>query len=153
MNDYQRLVAKALKTVAEIMPWDLAAELKQNSALILLDVREQNEFDQMHIKNSINVPRGLLEGACVWNYDDTVPLLAQSRVQNIVLVCRSGNRSVLAALSMQQMNFNKVRSLKLGIKGWNDSNLPMWDKNQQLVDADDADIWLNKAVAKDKLKP
>jgi rhodanese-related sulfurtransferase len=43
--------------------------------------------------------RGVLEGACVWNYDDTIPQLAEARNQNIVLICRSGNRSVLAALT------------------------------------------------------
>jgi rhodanese-related sulfurtransferase len=42
-----------------------------------------------------------------------------------VLICRSGNRSVLAALTMQQMGFENVRSLKLGIKGWNDNDLEM----------------------------
>ncbi len=39
MNDYPKLVAKALATVGEIMPWDLAAEIAKNPALILLDIR------------------------------------------------------------------------------------------------------------------
>jgi rhodanese-related sulfurtransferase len=62
----------------------------------------QAEFEMMHIKDALHVARGVLEGACVWNYDDTIPQLAEARNQNIVLICRSGNRSVLAAL--EQLN-------------------------------------------------
>ncbi len=153
MDGYQRLVVKALRNVDEIMPWDLEEEIRKNPDLIILDIREQDEFDMMHIKDSIHVPRGRLEGACVWNYDDTIPALAQARDQNIVVVCRSGNRSVLAALTMQQMGFKNVRSLKLGIKGWNDNDLEMFNDCSDIVDIDQADEWLNKPVPKSKLKP
>ena len=119
MDGYQRLVVKALGSVDEVLPRDLEEEIEQNPKLIVLDIRELDEFEMMHIKDSLHVPRGVLEGACVWNYDDTVPVLAQARDQNIVVVCRSGNRSALAALTMQQMGFEQVRSLKLGIKGCN----------------------------------
>lgn len=153
MDDYQKLVAKVLETVDEILPWDLEEEVEQSSDLILLDIRERDEFDRMHIPNSIHVPRGLLEGACVWNYDDTVPALASSRNQNIVLICRSGNRSVLAAQTMQQMGFENVRSLKLGIKGWNDNDFEMLDTNGNIVDIDAADEWLNKAISVEKRQP
>jgi rhodanese-related sulfurtransferase len=153
MDDYQRLVEKALKTVNEVTPWDLEEEIQKKTGLILLDIREQNEFDMMHIKHSIHVPRGVLEGACVWNYDDTVPKLAQARNQDIVVICRSGNRSALAALTMQQMGFTKVHSLKMGIKGWNDNEFEMENANYTIVDIDQADKWLNRAVSEDKLAP
>lgn len=153
MDDYQKLVAQALVTVDEILPWDLEEEVKQNSDVILLDIREQDEFEMMHIKHSLHVPRGVLEGACVWNYNDTIPKLAEARNQNIVVVCRSGNRSVLAALTMQQMGFKHVRSLKLGVKGWNDNDLEMLDIKGNIVDVDEADEWLNKAVSAEKLQP
>lgn len=153
MDDYLKLVRKALKTVDEVFPWDLAQEITQNSDLILLDVREQDEFEMMHIKNSLHVARGVLESACVWNYDHTVTRLAEARNQNIVLICRSGYRSALAALTMQHMGFENVRSLKLGIKGWNDNDLEMLDMQGNIVDADEANVWLNRAVAQEKLRP
>ncbi|WXU00482.1 MAG: Thiosulfate sulfurtransferase GlpE [Catillopecten margaritatus gill symbiont] len=152
MDDYQKLVAKALEAVDEIMPWDLEEDIP-NSDLILLDIREQDEFEMMHIPNSIHIPRGVLEGACCWNYDDTVPALAKARNQNIILICRSGNRSVLAAQTMQQMGFENVRSLKLGIKGWNDNDFEMLDGNGSIVDIDIADEWLNQAISEEKLQP
>ncbi|SMN01373.1 Rhodanese-related sulfurtransferase [uncultured Candidatus Thioglobus sp.] len=64
MDDYHKLVEKALVSVDEIFPWDLEEEIEKNSDLILLDIREQNEFEMMHIENSLHVPRGVLEGAC-----------------------------------------------------------------------------------------
>jgi rhodanese-related sulfurtransferase len=71
MDDYQKLVEQALESVGEVMPWDLEENIS-DSDLILLDIREQEEFNRMHIPNSIHIPRGLLESACVWNYDDTL---------------------------------------------------------------------------------
>ena len=153
MDGYQRLVVKALRSVDEVLPWDLEEEIEQNPELIVLDIRELDEFEMMHIKGSLHVPRGVLEGACVWNYDDTVPALAQARDQNIVVVCRSGNRSALAALTMQKMGFEQVRSLKLGIKGWNDNDLEMINNQRDIVDIDQIDEWLNRAVSEDKLQP
>ncbi|HAE72568.1 MAG TPA: sulfurtransferase [Gammaproteobacteria bacterium] len=153
MDGYQRLVVKALRSVDEVLPWDLEEEIEQNPGLIVLDIREPDEFEMMHIKGSLHVPRGVLEGACVWNYDDTIPALAKSRDQNIVVVCRSGNRSALAALTMQQMGFKQVRSLKLGIKGWNDNDLEMLNNQGDIVDINQIDEWLNRAVPEDKLKP
>ncbi len=153
VDDYQRLVAKALRTVGEVLPWDLVDEIKQNPGLLVLDIRESDEFQMMHIKDSLHVPRGLLEGACVWNYDDTISVLAKTRDQSIVVVCRSGNRSALAALTMQQMGFENVRSLKLGIKGWNDNDLEMLNNQGDIVDIDEIDEVLNRAVEKSKLQP
>jgi len=69
------------------------------------------------------------------------------------VVCRSGNRSALAALTMQQMGFKQVRSLKLGIKGWNDNDLEMLNNQGDIVDINQIDEWLNRAVPEDKLKP
>ena len=153
MDGYQRLVIKALRSVDEVLPWDLEEEIEKNPNLIVLDIRELDEFEMMHIKGSLHVPRGVLEGACVWNYDDTIPVLAQSRDQNIVVVCRSGNRSALAALTMQKMGFDQVRSLKLGIKGWNDNDLEMLNNQGGIVDIGEVDEWLNRAVPKNKLQP
>ena len=151
--NYQSLVNKALETVNEVMPWDLMTELTNTSPPLLLDIREQNEFDMMSIKGSIHIPRGILESACEWGYEDTMPALANSRKQNIVLVCRSGKRSALAGQTLQQLGFNQVRSLKLGIKGWNDHDLAMVNQAGQTVDGDKMDEILSKPVSQEKQNP
>ncbi len=142
MRRYVDLVAEARKRVREIMPWDLSRSLVTGKKPILIDVREPNEFAMLCILGSINVPRGVLEQSCEWDYEETIPELAKSREQEIVVICRSGNRSVLAADMMMRMGFSNVVSLKTGVKGWNDYEQPLIDGNGNLVDTDIAETIL-----------
>ncbi len=150
---YQTLFTKALTQITELMPWDLVDELAQEKPLLLVDVREQNEFNVMHIKHAIHVPRGVLESACEWGYHDTVPALANGRKQSIVLICRSGRRSALATLTMKQLGFKHVRSLALGIKGWNDSEFKLINAKNKILNTDEADAYLNQTLTQNKLTP
>ncbi|HED18766.1 MAG TPA: rhodanese-like domain-containing protein [Gammaproteobacteria bacterium] len=124
--------------VGELFPWDLEEELQENPDLLLLDIREPYEFDAMRIKGAINVPRGILETACDYDYEETLPELVEARERDIVVICRSGKRSVLAADIMQQMGYLKVRSLKTGMRGWSDYEQEMIDGNGNLIDEDAA---------------
>ncbi len=153
MKHFTDLIAACLPEVDEIFPWDLEERLQENPDLILLDVREQNEWDALHIDGAIHVPRGILESACDWEYDDTVPELAGGREREIVVICRSGNRSVLAAHTMKLMGFKNVVSLKTGIRGWNDFEQPLIDKDGNEVDIDDADEVLASRVRPDQMRP
>jgi rhodanese-related sulfurtransferase len=150
---YADLVADALQRVREIMPWDLAERLAQAAPPLVLDVREPAEFAQARIAGSFNVPRGVLESACDWGYDETLPELAAARERPIVVVCRSGLRSVLAADVMQQMGFADVVSLKTGVRGWNDFEQPLVDACGRPVDTDTAEPLLAARVRTDQLRP
>ncbi len=153
MKHFTDLIAECLTEVEELFPWDLTEEMANKPELIIVDIREQNEWDALHIEGSIHVPRGLLEAACDWDYDDTVPALAAGRDQDIVVICRSGNRSVLAAHTLLKMGFKNVRSLKTGIRGWNDFEQPLVDKDGNAVDIDDADELLASNVRPEQQKP
>jgi rhodanese-related sulfurtransferase len=152
MKRYDDLVAEALARVKEIMPWDLSRALAAGSKPILLDVREPAEFDLLRIPGSINVPRGVLEQSCEWDYDETVPELAAGREQEIVVICRSGKRSVLAADTLLRMGFSNVVSLKTGVRGWSDYEQPMTNSNNEELDADDGDVLLAPRVRTDQRK-
>jgi len=67
MKRFMELVRECLGNIREIMPWDLVDRQAVNPDLLVLDVREPYEFDAMHIPGSLNVPRGILEAACVWD--------------------------------------------------------------------------------------
>lgn len=153
MKSYADLLAEALTRVREIMPWDLGERLAHETATLVLDVREPAEFAQARIPGSINVPRGLLEAACDWDYDDTVPELAGGHERTIVVVCRSGNRSVLAVDLMQRMGFTDVVSLRTGVRGWNDFEQQLVDGNGRIVDTDAAEPLLAARVRPDQLRP
>lgn len=139
MKTFQQIVAEALQGVNEIMPWDLEEKLGEDNPPLLIDIREPYEFDAMHIKGSINVPRGILETACEYNYEETIPELAEARAQEVIVICRSGNRSVLACNVMQMLGYRNVISLKTGLRGWNDYEQPLVDASENTVDIDDAD--------------
>lgn len=152
-ESYKTLSEKAATAIREIMPWDLQEMIVRDPALMVLDVRERAEFEAAHIKGSLNVPRGILEAACEWDYAETEPELVAARRRPIVIVCRSGNRSALAALVMTVIGYENVASMKLGIKGWNDGDLPLVDCRGMSVDADDAAHLIEPKLAPEQIDP
>ncbi|MGD8955688.1 MAG: rhodanese-like domain-containing protein [Chromatiaceae bacterium] len=153
MKRFLQLVSECLTDVRELMPWDLEERLASNSDLLVIDVREPYEFDAMHIAGSLNVPRGILESACEWEYEETMPELVQARDREIVVVCRSGYRSVLAAHSMQLLGYRNVASLKTGLRGWKDYEQPLVDSQERNVDLDQADDYFTPRLREDQLRP
>ena len=143
MKTFMQLVEETRKTITEIMPWDLEDKLESKTPLMLVDIREPYEFDAMHIKNSISAPRGILETACEFNFEETIPELASARDQEIVVICRSGMRSVLAASIMQQLGYQNIASLKTGLRGWNDYEQVMVNNSNKDVDIELADEYFS----------
>jgi rhodanese-related sulfurtransferase len=119
----------------------------------MIDVREPYEYEAMHIEGSLLVPRGILESACEWDYEETEPELVMARDREVVVVCRSGQRSVLAANSLQVLGFRNVASLETGIRGWKDYDLPLVDAEGKEIDLDDADEYFTPRVREDQLRP
>ena len=156
MKSYNQLVQACLDSsdnpVRELLPWDLEEMLKEKE-LLLLDVREPEEFDAVHMNDSMNVPRGILESACDYDYEETVPELVEARERDIVVICRSGYRSVLAAFVMQLMGYRSVWSLKTGVKGWNDYDQPLYGKDCKELDGDDAWEIINVVLKEEQKTP
>lgn len=152
MKKFNELVDECAKDVEEIFPWDLEETLKERKPL-LLDIREPYEFDAMHIDGSINVPRGVLESACEYDYEETVPELAEGRAEEIIVICRSGKRSVLAAYTMKQMGFENVISLKTGLRGWSDYEQPLVNGEGIPVSEDDAEDYFTTKLRPEQLAP
>jgi rhodanese-related sulfurtransferase len=90
---------------------DRAEALIAQQALVL-DVREPAEFQQGHLPNAVNVPRGVLEFK-VGNHPDLT-----DNQRNILIYCKNGGRSTLAAYTLKQMGFNQVEMLIGGFDGW-----------------------------------
>ena len=153
MKTYNDLVNECLADVHELFPWDLAEEMQAGNNPLLVDIREPYEYQVMHIENSINVPRGILESACDWDYEETIPELARTRNNDVVIICRSGYRSVLAAHTMGKMGYMKVRSLKTGLRGWNDDEQPLINNDGVKISVDDADQYFLPDVKPEQLKP
>jgi len=153
MKTFRSLIDDILPSINEIFPWDLEEKLNESNDILLIDITEPKEYATVHINNSINVPRGVLEAGCDWGYGDTVPELAAARDKEVVVICRSGNRSALAAYTMQLMGFENVSSLKTGLRGWFDYELPLYDGDNQEVDEDEADAYFSKAPDPEQMGP
>ncbi len=139
MKTFDQLVAATAEHISELMPWDLEQKLTDNQPLLLVDVREAEEFNAMHIINSINIPRGILEAAAETGYDETNSELANAREKNVLVICRSGKCSCMAAYTLQQLGFQNVASLRTGLRGWHDYDQPMADQHDHEVDGDFAE--------------
>jgi len=153
MKRFIDLIAECFPAVVELMPWDLDERLKEGHNPLLLDVREPYEFDAAHIEGSLNVPRGILESACEYDYEETVPELVQARDREVVIVCRSGYRSVLAAQTLALLGYSDTKSLKAGLRGWNDYELPLFDADGNIVDIDDADDYFTAKLRPEQIHP
>ncbi len=150
---YKTMVAAVSTRVQEIMPWDLVNDAEPDTRPLLLDIRCPHEFSAAHIADSINVPRGLLEMAVDYGYEETVPELVEARRRQVVVICRSGYRSVLAAHTLQCMGYTDVVSLRTGLRGWNDYEQPLYDDAGTQLDPDIVDDMFSALIPEEKLGP
>src|SRR4051794_1792889 len=99
--------------IEEVDPSEVKATLSNGNGIVLLDVRESDEWDAGHIPGAKHVPRGYLES----RIEGAVP----DRAQRIVLYCASGNRSAFAAHTLRDMlGYENVESMTGGITLWKD---------------------------------
>ena len=94
--------------VAEITPLELAARLRDGADLDLIDVREPGEWEVARLPGARLVPLGTLAAS----------LATLDSAREIVVMCRSGQRSANAARQLQAAGFRKVRNLAGGILRW-----------------------------------
>jgi rhodanese-related sulfurtransferase len=92
-----------------------AAYQKYEQGVYLLDVREQNEWDDYHIPNTTLIPLSQL--------NDRVNELP--RGQEIVVVCRSGNRSQEGRDILLAAGFDDVTSMAGGVLDWRQAGYPI----------------------------
>ncbi len=93
-------------------------ELQQHrEPYILLDTREDNEWQKGHLPAAIHLGKGIIER----DIEQTV----QDKQQKIVLYCGGGFRSALAADVLQQMGYTRVYSLAGGYREWTEKALPV----------------------------
>src|ERR1043166_9345226 len=116
---FQQLVAEAKKNITEISPEEAAAKL-QDAAAVMVDVREQDEWEKEHIPHAIHLSRGTIE----LDIEEKIP----DPNTMVICHCGGGGRSALAAESLQKMGYKNVRSMAGGLKAWKASGLPTTKK-------------------------
>jgi rhodanese-related sulfurtransferase len=108
---FEQLANEAKARVQEMTPAQIAEKLQQpNTDWVLIDVRENDEYRAGHLPGARGIGRGILE----YHIADEVP----DTDTEIVLYCRGGNRSALAAASLQEMGYRNVISMSGGYREW-----------------------------------
>ncbi len=106
------LIEEAKKRIREVTPAKAMQMHEADLGLVYLDVREPMEWNLGHIPGAVFIPCGNLES----RIEATIP-----REKKIIIYCARGNRSALAADTMQQMGYADVASMSQGIIGWVDA--------------------------------
>ena len=120
------LVNAALSRIDEISPQETRRllEVPDREGWHIVDVREPDEFAAGRIPGARNIPRGFLEVRADLDHSKRDPWLAD-RTRKLVLYCGGGNRSALAAQTLQEMGFETVVSMAGGFSGWMRSDYPV----------------------------
>jgi len=115
-NRFQKLVADAKERIIEISAADARAWTSSGEA-ILIDVREESDWQEGHAEGAQHLSRGIIELEIEEQVTDSA--------QPIICYCGGGSRSALVAESLKKMGYSNVRSLAGGMKAWKDAGLPV----------------------------
>lgn len=112
-----------------IEEWDAetAYERMEAQDVLVIDVREPDEFEEGHLPGAINIPRGTLEGAADPNYKHRDERLCNAHARTLLLYCQSGGRSAMATATLKEMGFDRAFNLAGGIEVWEAEDLPITD--------------------------
>ncbi len=100
-------------SVAEISAQE--TKKRQQQGAVIVDVREPSEWREGHIPGAIHMPLGSLS-KCLGELDAS---------QEIILVCRSGQRSMHATQLLQRAGFSQVKNMTGGMIDWTRQRLPV----------------------------
>jgi rhodanese-related sulfurtransferase len=114
---FQALVKEAKTRIREIGANEIGALQKASPSPVLVDVREDTEWDKSRIPGAIHVGRGVLEV----NIESRVP----QKSTPIVVYCQGGGRSAVAADVLAKMGYTNVSSLAGGLAAYQAAGLPV----------------------------
>jgi rhodanese-related sulfurtransferase len=94
-----------------------ATRMLNRERAVLLDVRDDQEYGEGHIANSIHIP--------LKDLSTNLGKLEKHKNKPIIAYCRSGNRSATACRQLQKQGFETVYNLHGGVIAWQKDNLPL----------------------------
>src|SRR5437773_384305 len=117
MKTLKEMLSEARQVVPEEGPEQLQRRLKSGEPVVVIDVRDPDEYRDGHIEAATNISRGFLEFRIGGTASDPkIP---------VVLYCQTGLRSVLAAKQLKELGYEHVINLQGGYAKWAQSGLPV----------------------------
>lgn len=94
-----------------------AIQLLNRESGVVVDVCEPREFKQAHVPDAVNIPLGQL--------GQQLAQLEKYKSKPVIIMCRTGNRSVRGAAILRKRGFTSVYALGGGMAAWQRENLPV----------------------------
>jgi rhodanese-related sulfurtransferase len=113
---FLKLVQDAKQRVKETNVPEVKKRIDAGERLILVDVREDNEWAKGHLPHAVHMGKGVIER----DIESQVPDVHTK----LVLYCGGGFRSALVADNLQKMGYTNVESMDGGWRGWTEAGLP-----------------------------
>ncbi len=117
MKTLKEMLAEARQVIPEEGPQELKRRIDAHEPLVLVDVRDPDEYRDGAIEPATNISRGFLEFR--------IGTAAADPKTPIVLYCQSGLRSMLAAKALHDLGYENVVNLQGGFQKWAQSGLPI----------------------------
>jgi rhodanese-related sulfurtransferase len=114
---FLKIVNEARPNVKEITIEQAQARLRENPETLLVDVREEGEWQAGHAAEAQHLGRGVLER--------DIERIIPQKDREVIFYCGGGYRSILAAEVAERMGYTNVCSLIGGYKGLVAANWPM----------------------------
>jgi molybdopterin/thiamine biosynthesis adenylyltransferase/rhodanese-related sulfurtransferase len=116
MPSYRELLQQVRGEISELDATH-ARELIDEREPVIVDVREQEEWDEGHIPGAVHIPRGHLESR--------IERAAPDSSRPVLLYCSAGSRSAFAAKTLGELGYDDVTSLAGGFTDWKRSGFPV----------------------------
>jgi len=116
------MVAKTKSQIKTVKMPEFKAAFDRKDLGLLVDVRNENEFEDGFVPGAVNVPRGLIEFR-IWKlvgFPDKTRMDAK-----MTLYCASGGRCALATKSLQDLGFTNVTSVDMKFDDWVKAGYPV----------------------------
>jgi rhodanese-related sulfurtransferase len=114
---FLRFVEARRAAIDEVAVDDARHALAGNDEAMLIDVREDKEYDAAHAVGAQHIGRGVIER--------DIERLVPDKDRPLYLYCGGGFRSILAASSLQEMGYTNVHSIIGGWRGWQEAGAPV----------------------------
>jgi len=116
MPGYRELLQQVKGEIDELDATAAAELLSSDDPPALVDIREQDEWDEGHIPGAVHIPRGNLES----RIENAVP----DRERAVLVYCSAGNRSAFGAKTLEELGYERVWSLAGGYTDWKRNGHP-----------------------------
>jgi len=114
---FLKIVDDAKSRIKETTVDEVKARLDRGEKFLLVDVREDSEWEKDHLPGSVHMGKGVIER----DVEQKVPDLNTE----MILYCGGGYRSALAADNLQKMGYTRAISMDGGIREWREKNYPL----------------------------